>query len=532
MIKKLKLSVLTLTFAVSGTCLFGCAQTKGFTLNENSVSMSQYDERKLDISLSGISLDDIVFSSSNYAVASVDDGLITSKLPGKTTINAEYAKVSYSCSLLVTATKTGRSLSSSDESLTMNIGDTHQLTFVLKESGEVKEANIVYETSLPEAISVSSSGLVTAQKRGSGIVSAYCVYKGQKLTKDVPVAVQNITSASTSLSFVDKNQTSSSLKDYSGDKAALGFEAADNVMEYQSAGGFESRIFSDEAFKDGRAANDRLVFRIRFNEDPSEGTSFYLSAKKKFKGNELLQTTSTSFLFYDYKGRIADYVRLSKVYYVMINLNRLSPDELTLPGFAFNGPTKAYISSPVLASEDYCSTVFSFVAPNELPDLNYVYAETGAGLDAGVKDIDAFDKYWIGYSSGTKADWDDSIWTSRVSIGGVDYATYRQYAFMEMDLCFTNVDFRNILIWTGGYYLKSSPTMEITSSEGTPQSGDLLVYQGETEIKAGTHFEANKVYTFKIRIQKDNLENIAFGLTVNSASKDAIYFANPNFTLF
>lgn len=42
--------------------------------------------------------------------------------------------------------------------------------------------------------------------------------------------------------------------------------------------------------------------------------------------------------------------------------------------------------------------------------------------------------------------------------------------------------------------------------------------------------KVNKVYTFRIRIQRDNLENVAFGLSVNSATADPVYLANPAFT--
>ena len=55
------------------------------------------------------------------------------------------------------------------------------------------------------------------------------------------------------------------------------------------------------------------------------------------------------------------------------------------------------------------------------------------------------------------------------------------------------------------------------------------MYSGEEDV-TGTPLKVNKVYTFRIRIERDNLENVAFGRSVNSATADPVYLANPAFT--
>jgi len=57
-----------------------------------------------------------------------------------------------------------------------------------------------------------------------------------------------------------------------------------------------------------------------------------------------------------------------------------------------------------------------------------------------------------------------------------------------------------------------------------------MVYCDDQLLSYGTKFETNKIYTFKIRIQSDNLENVAFGISVFSPTRNPIYFANPLFT--
>lgn len=528
------IKAITLSFlAVAGLASCGVGG-KSFSMSEDKITMEQYQEYALDLDLHNLEAGDIDYAISDYSIASVADGVVTSKATGRATITASYGSQSYSCSLVVTGAKTGRALFTSQGSLTLEVGESQKIDVELREAGEVVEgAEIVFESSLPDAIEVSQDGLIQGKARGNGIISAYCVYRGQRLTKDIPVSVKKRTHAASDLSFMDDDHAGSSLTLYNGDAESLGFAEEEKVYRLHSEGGYPSRIFDSNAIDGNGPKADRLAFRIRFDAEPSDGTAFYLSESRRWEGNASLLTSNTGFLFYDYRGRPAESFRLSKTYLIVINLRKIGQAEAKDLGFAFLGAADAYVGGAVLGSEDYINETYGLTPPEELPDLNYVYAETGEGLELGVEPIEAFSPYWIGYSSGTSGDWDDSIYSQRIAIGGVNYATYREYAYLEMGVIFTDVDFRSIAVWTGGYALFVSPTMAITSTEtSTILEDDLTIYQGGEAQETGTAFQANVPYVFKIRIQKDNLENEAFGIAANSATKDPIYLGDPNLTRF
>lgn len=246
-------------------------------------------------------------------------------------------------------------------------------------------------------------------------------------------------------------------------------------------------------------------------------------------------TQDNCFLFYDGERKIAKSFDAAVLYTVVVNLkkagNGVEKDgqKVYEYGFAFNAPATAYVGGAVLCSEDYFIDAYGFEPAQELPELNYIFAETGGGLDVGVAELDEFDKYWVTYSSGTSGAWDNAIWADRVAIGGVTFSNYRKYSYMRMDIMFTDVGFREIMIWTGGVAIKYSPQGIASSTEGEVGEDDIRVYSGEEDV-TGAPLKVNKVYTFRIRIQRDNLENVAFGLSVNSATADPVYLANPAFT--
>ena len=531
-----------LTTLIFFPVLAGCNSTsvdknKSFKMNDKSIQMNCYEEYAIKCDYENISLaEDVKWTSSALNVCKVDNGIITSVGVGRATVTAKYADEIFSASVLVTASKIGRALLVDKSSLVLEVGNQEKITASLKESGVIKnDANIVYESSLPEIISVDKDGNVKALQRGKAVVSCYTEYKGQKFTKDIPVASVALSSQETTFKFDDEKHEGSSITPYN-DGQSLGFDENDKVFEYISNGDMESRIFVDGAYTNNVANFERLSFKIKFSEVPEKGTTLYLGyGKKNVVSNSDLVTSSTALLFYDYRGRIADYLRIGKVYTVVINLNKngqgLIDGDTTIfnYGFAFNKATKAYISSPVLSSSDYLYHSLGFEEPEELPELNFSIADGGPSLERGVEPIPYFDNYWIGYSSGT-AQWDDSVWNNRIIIGGLTYANYRNYKYYQADIVFNNVDFNEILIWTGGYSIKVSPSYTLSSTEGTPTPEDLMVYCDDQLLSYGTKFETNKIYTFKIRIQSDNLENVAFGISVFSPTRNPIYFANPLFT--
>lgn len=508
-----------------------------FEMLDSNVQMQRYEEYTIKTNIKNIDENLIKWSSSNANICTVKKGVVTSLSTGRATIIAKYDNQEYTCQILVLANTTGRVLTVSKSNIILNVGDSTTINSTLKENGEIKEANIVYESSLPEIIKVSNDGTITALQRGSAIVSAYTVYKGQVFVKDIPVQAVSISKQNSEFTLEDKNHSNTSLELVTNNED-LGFSAEDKVYKYTSNGGFESRIFASNAYLNNKATADRLIFNIKFSDIPENGTSLYLGygENKSIKSNSNLVTSDSTLLFYDYKGRIADYIRTSKIYTIVINLNKngngYEKDGHTVfdYGFCFNSKAIAYISLPILCSEDYVYQTLGFEKAFELPTLNMKYAETGQGLELGMEKNAFFDKYWIGYSSGTLEEWSDDIWNNRIIVGGINYSQYREYLYYQFDMVLTDINFRQIIFWTGGYSLKLDNNANITSSEGNVKENDLLIYNGDELVLPNTKLETNTIYTFKVRIQQDNLENVSFGVSINSASKNPIYFGNPTFT--
>lgn len=534
-----KINLFLLSIALFLPAVSSCeSMTNGtFEMLDSNVQMQRYEEYNLNVKMKNVDSSLIKWHSSNPNICTVKDGIITSLSTGRVIITATYKEQEYSCQVIVLANTTGRVLTVSKSNIILEVGESTSITSTLKENGEIKDANIVYESSLPDIIQVSQTGIITALKRGSAIVSAYTIYKGQKFTKDIPVQSVSITKTDTEFTLEDYHHENTSLELVTNNEE-LGFNENEKVYQYTSAGGYESRLFAKNAYVNNQATADRFAFNLKFTEIPENGTSLYLGyyANKFIKGNEDLITSDSTLLFYDYKGRIANYIRLGKVYTVVVNLNKNGTgyvkENTTVfdYGFCFNRPTIAYVSSPILCSEDYLYQTLNFEKPIELPPLNMKYAETGQGLDAGIDSLPYFDKYWVGYSSGTEESWSDKIWNERMVIGGLTYSQYRDYSYYQFDMVLTNTSFRQIMFWTGGYSLKIDANNYLSSSEGDVKDGDLLIYCNDELVEFGTKLLANTAYTFKVRIQKDNLENVAFGFSINSMTKDPIYIGNPTFT--
>ncbi|MCI8595590.1 MAG: Ig domain-containing protein [Clostridia bacterium] len=534
--KTKRLLTVLLALVLSLPVLSSCGEVK-FSLEETDLQMPMYEEHDLSFKLEGADRSDIAWSSSDPQTAVVQDGKITALSVGNAVITGEIAGIKKQCSVLVSRNRVGRALSVSDSDIKLEVGGNKTVSATFKENSEVLDVPVVWESSRPEVASVSETGTVTALSRGNAVVSAYTRYKGQRFTRDITVRVTVTKSEESALRFEDSAHTGSALIPIESGKTELGFTESDNVYRYETAGGFQSRVFVSGAYENGNSAKfDRMLFKVKFTEQPNEGTSLWLAGYKKvIKGMPNLVTQDSCFVFYDAYGKIAKSFDENIVYTVAVNLNKAGDgvnnggEKAFEYGFAFNAAATAYLSDAVLCSEDYFSDTYGFEQPEELPLLNCVYAETGAGLDVGVEPIDAFDKYWVAYSSGTAAEWDNAIWDTRVAIGGIAFSQYRNYQYMRLDIMFTDVNIRHVMIWTGGYSLRYEPSGNVSSSESTPQEGDLNVFLGGEDV-TGTPLEPNKAYTFRVRIQRDNIENVAFGFNVNSSSRNPVYFAAPTFT--
>ncbi len=509
-----------------------CQTTQGeFSLNETSIQMTQYDEYALSCTYKGIVPSEVTWNSSNNAVATIHEGVVTSCGVGRATITAAFGDASYRCEVLVTRSTVGRALVLSESSVTLDylLREEKQVYATLKENGEEIPANIVWESADPNVVRVTDDGLLQSVGRGSAMVSAFCMHKGQKFQKSLLVK-------SVSYSFQEahfelpEQGTGSSLTPY--DDSTTGYFAdAKESFRYVSGGGESSRLFVSDCFENGKPKADRLVFQLKFETAPSAPLRVaYGSAGKSWIVDTSLRSGNSGFLLFDYKYRIAEGVRLAKNYYVVLNLNKFLDGETF--GFYFDEATTCYVSTPFLCSDDYLFEFKGFEKPYELPKLNYCYAESRLGLPLGDADIEGLDHpYWVMKPTGSNS-WTEEAWTNRVAIGGITYADYRKFNYEYMNVMFEDVNFNQVVFWTGGYAFRIDNRLNMSSTEtGSFQADDFFVYQGDRQLKAGEALLPNVDYTFKVRIQKKDTENVAFGINVVSASDKNIYLSNPDFRL-
>ena len=113
----------------------------------------------------------VTWSSNNTSVATVSDGVITAKAKGTATITATgYNGITATCSVTVSEVAV-TSVSLSDTSATLSIGDTKQLTATVLPTNATNK-NVNWSSSKESVASVTSNGYVTAKAVGSAVITA------------------------------------------------------------------------------------------------------------------------------------------------------------------------------------------------------------------------------------------------------------------------------------------------------------------------------------------------------------------------
>lgn len=146
---------------------------------------------------------DVVWSSSNSAVASVNsDGTVTAKSAGTATITAKTADggKTATCSVTVKASAvsvTGVSLNAS--ALTLQVGKSATLTATVAPS-DATDKSVTWISSNTSIATVSSTGVVTAKKEGSAVVTVKTADGGMTAKCSVTVTTQTVPVSFISLS--------------------------------------------------------------------------------------------------------------------------------------------------------------------------------------------------------------------------------------------------------------------------------------------------------------------------------------------
>ncbi len=193
------------------TCVVTVVQpvkVKSVSLNRNSIDIISGETETLiaEISPGNATNKNLIWSSDDNNIASVENGIITAKRVGTTKIKVitEDGQYSSECSVNVLPVPvTGVSLDKSEVSL--KIGSSEKLTAtVIPETAENK--NVKWSSDDNDVVSVDENGNVTAKSIGTAIVTATTEVGGftaQCTVTVLPIAVSDITLDKTELSIAE-----------------------------------------------------------------------------------------------------------------------------------------------------------------------------------------------------------------------------------------------------------------------------------------------------------------------------------------
>ena len=177
----------TITVSNGGKTASCAVTVQDYTLSLSETYISLFAGESKNISATGApSGTPISWSSSNSHVASVNNGKISAKTSGSTTITAEfnYAGHYYSDACQVTVSETGITLSQYSLN-NLYVGGTANLTASTSPSGQ----SISWSSSDSSVATVSSSGRVTAVGSGNATITAQFVYGGTTYSESCSVSV-------------------------------------------------------------------------------------------------------------------------------------------------------------------------------------------------------------------------------------------------------------------------------------------------------------------------------------------------------
>ena len=140
----------------------------------------------------------VEWGSSDVAVATVADGIITAKKSGEAIITAKSGSCIAECK--VTITVSAESVTLDKTSLSLAIGESATLTATVKPD-DATDKTVAWSSS-DESVAKVDNGKVTAVKSGKATVTAKCGVKTAECAVTVTVPVSSITLDKTTLSLV------------------------------------------------------------------------------------------------------------------------------------------------------------------------------------------------------------------------------------------------------------------------------------------------------------------------------------------
>ena len=271
----------------------------GVTLNETALSLRPTEKATLAATVAPENTTDtLVWTSSNDAVATVKDGVVTAKSEGTATITAACGSAKAECVVTVLPPILATGVTLDKTALKLYEGDAAKLTAMVKPE-DTTDKTIVW-TSSDKTIATVKDGAVTAVKAGTATITAACgetkatcavtvkapVAPAQKdgvyqigtadelvwFAKQVnggSTAISGVLTAEIDLNGFDWTPIGSSAKKFSGSFDGAGHTIKNMTIDYQTAKSGE-RLYLGlfgyaEGTKDNRAAIKNLTVQGSVN---------------------------------------------------------------------------------------------------------------------------------------------------------------------------------------------------------------------------------------------------------------------------
>lgn len=166
----------------------------------SSLSVNVGDSKQVTVTFTpSNSAAELTWKTGDASVATVENGVVTGHKVGSTTITATTASgISGSCT--VTVEKPSTSVSLDVNELTLEVGMTHMLTTTVEPDGTTD--SLTWSTSSSSIASVNSSGLVTANRAGTALITVKTT-SGQIATCQVTVRNKTVLPTGISIDRTD-----------------------------------------------------------------------------------------------------------------------------------------------------------------------------------------------------------------------------------------------------------------------------------------------------------------------------------------
>lgn len=115
---------------------------------------------------------EVIWTSDNEGVATVEDGVITAKAAGMATITAMVGKYTASCEVTVLSPLESISISADKETDRLEIGDTVNMMVKYIPSDTTDARDVIWSSSNESVASVDKNGVVTAVGGGKAVITA------------------------------------------------------------------------------------------------------------------------------------------------------------------------------------------------------------------------------------------------------------------------------------------------------------------------------------------------------------------------